>query len=177
LTVLTYSEGVTAALEVAATTFKATLRELGLTGDEPELGDGSRLGQRGALVAAAGLVWRRQLGPLLDMKGAQELLGVGSRQAVHDLIQRHRLLGLTTDDRRTVIPLFQFSETGRPFEAVPAVLRIFAEVSATGWTVASWFTTPSRDLANETPMGWIVAGRDLEAVLDAARGAAAPLGW
>ena len=166
-----------AALDAAAASFKATLRELGLSGDEPELGDAARLGQRAALVAAASALWQRHLGPLLDLRQAQQLLGVGSRQAVHDLIQRHRLLALTTEEHRTLIPVFQFSESGRPYAAVPPLLRIFAEVEATSWTTASWFTTPTQDLENETPIAWIRAGRDLQTVLDAARAAAAPLRW
>src|SRR5919205_4417766 len=145
LDTLTYAGPVSAALDTAAASFKATLRELGLSGDEPELGDAARLGQRAALVAAAAAVWQKQLGPLLEMRHAQQLLGVGSRQAVHDLIQRHRLLALQTEDRRTLVPLFQFSEAGRPYESVPPILRTFAEAEATGWTVASWFTTPSPD--------------------------------
>ncbi len=64
----------------------------------------ARLMQRVALAAAAGAPWQRQLGPLLDIRQAQRLLGVRSRQAVHDLIQRHRLLGLTTEARRTFVP-------------------------------------------------------------------------
>jgi hypothetical protein len=72
----------TAGLDMAAASFKATLRELGVSGDEPEFGDGAQLGQRAALVAAASVLWRQQLGPLLDIRQAQELLGVGSRQAV-----------------------------------------------------------------------------------------------
>jgi len=168
---------VNAALDTAAASFKATLRELGLSGDEPELGDAARLGQRAALVAVAGALWQRQLGPLLDIRQAQQLLGVGSRQAVHDLIQRYRLLALTTEDRRTLIPVFQFTEAGRPYDAVPPLLRVFAEVEATGWTTASWFTTPSPDLGGQTPIAWIKAGRDLESVLDAARTAVAPLRW
>ena len=166
-----------AALDTAAASFKATLRELGLSGDEPELGDAARLGQRAALVAAAAAVWQKQLGPLLEMRHAQQLLGVGSRQAVHDLIQRHRLLALTTEDRRTLIPVFQFTEAGRPYEAVPPILRIFAQAEATGWTTASWFTTPCPELDGQSPMAWISEGRDLDAVLDAARAAAAPLRW
>jgi hypothetical protein len=168
---------VTAALDTAANTFKATLRELGLSGDEPELGDAARLGQRAALVAAAGAVWQRQLGPLLEIRQAQYLLGVGSRQAVHDLIQRRRLLAVSTTDHRTLTPLFQFSETGRPYDAVPPILGIFAEAEATGWTVASWFTTPIPELEDQTPIVWIKNGRDLAIVLDAARAAAAPLRW
>jgi hypothetical protein len=168
---------VSAALDTAAASFKATLRELGFSGNEPELGDAARLGQRAALVAAAAAVWQKQLGPLLEMRHAQQLLGVGSRQAVHDLIQRHRLLALTTEDRRTLIPVFQFTEAGRPYEAVPPILRIFAQAEATGWTTASWFTTPCPELDGQSPIAWISEGRDLDAVLDAARAAAAPLRW
>jgi len=40
-----------------------------------ELGDATRLGQRAALVAAAGALWQRQLGPLLEMRQAQQMLG------------------------------------------------------------------------------------------------------
>jgi len=66
-------------LDAAAASFKATLRELGLSGDEPELGDAARLGQRAALVAAASALWQRHLGPLLDLRQAQQLLGGGRR--------------------------------------------------------------------------------------------------
>jgi len=166
-----------AALDTAAASFKATLADLGLSGDEPELGDAVRLGQRAALVAAAGALWRGQLGPLLDMRQARELLGVSTRQAVHDLIQRHRLLALSTEDGRTLIPLFQFTETGRPDEAVSTIVRIFAEVDATGWTIASWFTTPNPELEQNTPISWVKAGRDLDVAIAAAHAAAAPLAW
>jgi hypothetical protein len=165
------------ALDTMAASFKDTLRELGLSGDEPELGDATRLGQRAALVAAAAALWQGQLGPLLDLHHTKELLGVSSRQAVHDLIQRHRLLAISTEDRRTLVPLFQFSETGRPYAALPAILRVFAEVEATGWTTASWFTTPNVELESCTPIAWVKSGRDTATVLAAARGAAAPLRW
>jgi len=163
------------ALEAAAASFKATLSELGLSGDEPELGDALRLGQRAALIAAAGALWQRQVGPLLDIRQAQQLLGVGSRQAVHDLVQRRRLLALVTEDHRTLIPVFQFSEAGRPYEVVPPILRIFPEAEASSWTVASWFTTQSADLEGYSPIAWLKAGRGPEIVQDAARAAAAPL--
>jgi hypothetical protein len=166
-----------AALDTAAASFKATLAELGLSGDEPELGDAARLGQRAALVAAAGALWRGQLGPLLDMRQARELLGVSSRQAVHDLIQRHRLLAVSTEDGRILIPVFQFTEAGRPYEAVSTIVRIFAEVEATGWTIASWFTTPTAELEDHTPIAWVKAGRDVDIAIAAAQAAAAPLRW
>jgi hypothetical protein len=170
-----YAHDVTAALNTAAASFKATLAELGLSGDEPEFGDAAQLGQRAAMVAVAGVVWRGQLGPLLDMSQAGELLGVANGHAVHDLVQRRRLLAVSTEDGRTLIPVFQFSETGRPHKAVSTILRIFDEVEATGWTIASWFTTPNPELDRYTPIGWIKAGRDVDGVADAAYIACAPL--
>ena len=119
----------------------------------------------------------RGSGAAKTLDDASILQALGSGQAVHDLIQRHRLLALLTEDRRTLVPLFQFSEAGRPYEAVPPILRIFAEAETTGWTVASWFTTPSPDLEDQTPIAWIQAGRDRDTVLDATRAAAAPLRW
>jgi hypothetical protein len=168
---------VSAALDTAVASFAATLRELGLSGDEPELGDAERLGERAALVAAAGALWSGQVGPLLDIRQAQVLLRVGSRQAVHDLIQRHRLLAVSTEDRRTLIPLVQFNEAGRPHAAIQTVLSIFAETDASGWTVASWLTSPSPDLEGETPIAWIRAARNREAVVEAAQASAEPLHW
>jgi hypothetical protein len=165
------------ALNTAAASFKATLRELGFSGDEPELGDAARLGRRAALVAVAGALWRDQLGPLLNMRQTQEMLGVSSRQAVHDLIQRNRLLAVSTEDRGTLVPAFQFAETGRPHEAIPPILRVFADVQATGWTTASWFTTPNTEIDGRTPIAWIKDGGDQATVLDAAEAAAAPLRW
>jgi hypothetical protein len=111
------------------------------------------------------------------MRQTQEMLGVSSRQAVHDLIQRHRLLAVSTEDRRTLVPVFQFSETGRPFEGIPSVLRVFVDVEATGWTIASWFTTPNTELEGRTPIAWIKDGGDHTTVLGAAQAAAAPLRW
>ncbi|MGI9147953.1 MAG: hypothetical protein ACR2IK_15605, partial [Chloroflexota bacterium] len=46
-----------------------------------------------------------------------------------------RLLALAAEERQTLIPLFQFSEAGRPYAAVPPVLRVFAEAEATDWTL------------------------------------------
>src|SRR6266851_1816356 len=177
LTFLTYNTNMSVALDTAAASFKATLRELGLSGQEPELGDATRLGQRAALVAAASALWRGQLGPLLDVRQTQEMLAVSSRQAVHDLIQRHRLLAVSTEDRRTQVPVFQFSETGRPYADVPPILRVFADVEATGWTTASWFTTPNSEIEGRTPIAWIRDGGDLPTVLAAAEAAAAHLRW
>lgn len=172
-----YAHLVTAALDTAAASFRATLAELGLSGHEPEFGDAARLGQRAALVAAAGAVWHGQLGPVLDLRQASELLGVSTHQTVFDLLEGRRLLAVSTKDGRTLIPVFQFTESGRLDEAVSTILGIFGDVEATGWTIASWFTTPNPELEQYTPIAWIRAGRDVDVVAGAAYIACAPLRW
>src|SRR5687767_9284830 len=102
--------------------------------------------------------WRNHLGPLLDAKQVQELMGVRTRQAVSDLRTRHRILGLTRQDGRVVYPAFQFGPGGRPFAELPEILRILSERSADLWTVASWVrdaASPSRgpDACRVAPAG------------------------
>jgi hypothetical protein len=161
---------------VAAAAFEETLEDLGFgEADEPEFGDPGRLGRRAALLVAADAVWRRHLGPLLDGKQVQELLGVRTRQAISDLVKRHRLLGLPTQNRRTVFPAFQFV-AGRPHPALPAILSAFAEADVGPYTVASWFVTPQPLLEQETAAAWLRLGRDGERLKEAARRSAARLG-
>jgi hypothetical protein len=123
--------------------FQGTLRELGLAQGSPEVGDPAKLGRRAALVAVAVAVWTRHLGPLFDARQVQELLGVGTRQAVNDLRVRRRLLGLPKEGGRVVYPAFQFGYSGRPFDALPRILETFeTRAHIDPWTIASWFVTP-----------------------------------
>jgi hypothetical protein len=164
-------------LATAASVFEGTLKELGFSGTEPELGDLAQLARRAALLAVAGALWRRHLGPLLDSRQVRELLGVGTRQAVHDLVKRHRLLGLPATDGQLRFPVFQFSESGRPFEALPAILEVFSSVPVSPWTVASWFVTPQPELADSTPVERLRVNERDEQVIDVARHSAEPLSW
>ncbi|MBI4493771.1 MAG: hypothetical protein HY690_13345 [Chloroflexi bacterium] len=162
-------------LATAATAFEATLQELGFSGVEGELGDPVALGRRAALLVAAEAAWRRHLGPLLDTRQVQELLGVRTRQAVNDLAKRRRLLALPTQKRRLRFPAFQFTGEGRPYPVLPAILDTFAGAVASPHTIASWFVTPQPLLEGETPARWLQQGRDPEAVKEAARRSAARL--
>src|SRR5438105_3001247 len=102
------------ARSAAAVAFEETLAELGV--DERDLEINAReLGRRGALLAVAATVWRRHLGPLLSTRQVAELLGVGSRQAVHDRLRRRRLLAVPTEEGDNAYPAFQFSEKGEPY--------------------------------------------------------------
>lgn len=159
-------------LATAAETFEQTLEELGVS--DREIGDPRELGRRAALLAAADTLWSKRLGPSLRREQVQGLLGVGSRQAVSQLTKRRRLLALPRDDR-LVFPAFQFSSSGRPYEAMPAVLAAFDDAGVSPYTIASWFTTPQRLLGRVTPATWLRRGRDPERVVEAARRSAARL--
>jgi hypothetical protein len=160
------------ALAAAAETFEQTLEELGVS--ERELGDPEALGRRAALLATADALWSRRIGPMLRRDQVQELLGVGSRQAVSQLAKRRRLLALASDEGLT-FPAFQFSPGGRPYDAMPAILAAFEDADVSPYTIASWLTTPQRLLGRVTPATWLRRGRDPERVVEAARRSAARL--
>jgi hypothetical protein len=153
----------------AAAAFEEALVELGIDEGDPEIGDARRLGRRGALLAVAGTVWRRHLGPLLNTRQVAELLGVGSRQAVHDRVRRRRILALPTEERDLAYPAFQFNEQGQPHAAIGRVLEAFAGAKLSPHTVASWFLTPQAALEGLTPAAWMAQARDPDRLLSAAR--------
>jgi hypothetical protein len=185
-------------LDDAAASFERSLRGLGLSGDEPELGDAVQFGQWAALAAAAGArwhalgvapddphppcahcgpagaLWHVRFGPLLDTRYAQALLGVPTHEALQDLIERHRLLAVISHGGQILIPLFQFGEDGRVHPAVAPVLSVLAEAEATGWKMATWLFTPRTELEGHAPLAWLKAGRPVDTVLAAARNAPPP---
>jgi hypothetical protein len=159
----------------AAESFQSTLRELGLTRVSPDVADPAKLGRRAALVAAAEAVWTNHVGPLLDAKQLQDLLGVETRQAVSDLRARRRLLGLPKESGRVVYPAFQFGDSGRPFDVLPQVLEVFEGARVDPWTIASWFVTPQALLLRMTPAEWLAKSEDPDLVVRAARRSGARL--
>lgn len=164
----------TDSLATAAASFRRTLSRLGLDADE-ELRDPAFFGQRAALLAGAETLWGRHLGGLLDRTDVQALLGVTTRQAVHDLVQRGRLLGLPTRDGHTVYPRFQFGPDGRPYTALSKVITAFRAAEADPWTIASWFTSEQPELDGLTPVDWMSRGLDTTRLVEVARHSAAPL--
>ena len=166
----------TGALAVAAAAFEEALEELGMSDADLQLVDPAQFGRRAALLAAGDAIWSQHLGPLLDGKRVQQLLGVGTRQAVNDLYRRQRLLGLPTKDDKVVYAAFQFAATGRPHPAIPEVLRLFKDVVASPYTAASWFVSPQPLLEGHAPAEWLRQGRNADLVKEAARRSAARLG-
>src|SRR5262245_6044585 len=122
----------TANLDAAVTAFRRTLKRLEATAERVAPADEAadaggglamdpELGERAALMAVAGQLWRHHLGPLLTASDLQKM-GGRSRQAVHDMVQRRRLLALPGGGRQLLFPAFQLDPAGRPLPVVPKVL-------------------------------------------------------
>ncbi len=160
--------------DVASRAFADELERLArdgeLTLEEPE-----RAGRRGALIVAASGIWSHHLGGLLDSEQARELLGVKSRQAVHDLVRRGRLLRLSDSAGRARYPGNQFDEHGRPFAVLKDVIEAFVAADVTPWTTASFLSSPQRELDGQTPQRWLRDGGDPQPVREAAARVAARL--
>jgi len=156
-------------LTAAAEAFQETLAELGVDELDPEIGDAGALGRKAALLAVAGMVWRRHLGPLLNTKQVADLIGVGTRQAVNDRVKRHRILALPTTERDLAYPAFLFDDRGQPYRALAPVLEAFASARLSPHTISSWFVTPQAALDGETPAAWLAEHGDPERLLRAAR--------
>jgi hypothetical protein len=163
------------AASIAAQAFEETLERLRLPEDVPDFEDPAALGRRAALVAVAESAWRQALGPLFDTEEARMVLGVRSRQAVHDLAARGRLLSLPTRDGRKLYPAVQFGNQGRPFPELPEILRAFEGKAESPYTVASWLVSPQILLEGETPVAWLRSGRDAALVVEAAHRSASAL--
>jgi hypothetical protein len=162
------------ATEIAVQAFAEELELFERCGDL-EIEEPERAGGRGALLVAAASIWARHVGGLLDAEQTRLLLGVKSRQAVHDLVRRGRLLRVNDSAGRALYPANQFDEHGRPFEVVGDVISSFASAGVSPWAVASFFGSPQRELDAQTPQGWLLAGGEEGPVREAARRAAARL--
>lgn len=112
-------------------------------------------------------VWRTQLGALLRVSEAAVQLAI-SEDRVRELVDKHELLGLASASGETVLPAFQFSG-GQPLPELATILKLFAPVSATPLTAATWLTSPDPALNNETPVSWLLDGRSPALAVTAAR--------
>jgi hypothetical protein len=117
-----------------------------------------------------------QVGPeFYDTAGASVVLAREgsdpvSRQAVGHRRRRRTLLALQTSDRRWIYPTWQFVG-GDVMPGLPAIMAVFGDQPA--WSVATWLTTPRRDLEGATAVEWLRHGRDLGHLLRVARRTAA----
>lgn len=134
------------------------------------------LGRRAAEAALAPLIWAEAVGERWDTTETAEFLGV-SRQALHDRVRRGTLLGIAGRGV-TWFPTWQFDLPRRQVRPAAAkLLGVFRAMAAplTAGEVASWARQNRAELDGWAPADWIAAGRPDEAVVTAARHAAAAL--
>ncbi len=161
--------------EDALLAFARALSEL--RGEGPPLGVRAveeGVARRAALLAAAGLAWQGELGPLLDSAQVRELLGGVSRQRVTELLAARRLVGLRDRGGRLRFPAYQFVD-GAPSEPLVAAFWTLADASASDWTAASWCSTPDDALEGLSPAAWAHERRDPDRLAQVARQDAARL--
>jgi hypothetical protein len=104
------------------------------------------------------------------------LLGVGSRQAVYDLVARRRMLGLTRAGESMVFPALQFDPTsGRPYPVIADVLAAFDAAGLDPYTAATWLATGQDELAGGEPRSLLAEPSAAPTIADAARRTAARL--
>ncbi|MGH9073620.1 MAG: hypothetical protein ACRDZQ_05825, partial [Acidimicrobiales bacterium] len=160
--------------------FGDTLERLGMD-SEAEDTSPEDLGHRAAILVGAGRAWDRHLGPMLGASELAQMLGIGTRQAVHDRARRGGLLALRRGSRQVRFPAFQVinrpgSVSHTVLPGLGAILEVFDAAGVDAWTVASWFCTPSEVLEAMTPARWLGEQRDPNSALDAAKRSAARLG-
>jgi hypothetical protein len=166
---------VTTAIDRAVDAFRATLVEQHALVGAPDA-DAAEVGRRAALLVGTATAWREHLGELLGLRQVMDLLGVTTRQAVYDLVTRHRLLGLARQGGGMAFPAFQFSaDSGRPYDIVPPVLSEFAAAEVDPYTVATWLATTQDDLDGSSPASMLGDPAAAEQIRVAAKRAAARL--
>jgi len=142
---------VTIAVDTAAEAFRATLAERGTLAGAAE-DEARELGRRAALLVGSASSWREHLGELLDVPAVMALLGVGTRQAVYDLVTRRKMLGLPRRGGSMAFPAFQFDPAaGRPYPVLAEVLAAFAAAGVDPYTTATWLATGQEELDAATP--------------------------
>jgi hypothetical protein len=121
------------------------------------------------------LTWDEHLGPMYEWSDVAAILGtVGTRQGIHDLARRKRLLALPTNGGKLLYPAFQFSGA-RTLSGLHHVLLALDSSGVSPWTQASWLVTPQDELDGETPAAFLSREAADERVMRAARRAAARL--
>lgn len=105
---------------------------------------------------------RRLLRSARPVDYIRELLGVRSRQTVHNWILHGKVLALD-DGNRKVLPVWQFDSTTRD-RLVPGFKRVLDVLDRSPFSAAVWFTNRNPRLGNKSPISVLRTG-DTETVL------------
>jgi hypothetical protein len=136
--------------------------------DERSTGiDAERLGRDLARDAEIRITWETAVGDYFTVAEAVGTLGLASRQAVYQRIQRGTLLAMELNGQ-LVLPRYQFGP-GRPDRRVAKVLRLLKRSHLRPDSVVSWFATGQPELEGMTPADWLRKDGDAELLYAAAR--------
>lgn len=144
--------------------------------DELPVEEAQEFGRRAAVAALAPLVWQLAVGDRWDVRHAAEFLGV-SRQALYKRLAAGTALGVAGRGT-TWFPTWQFDRDQQIVRAVTAqVVAAFREADPLieSEVIAAWAMHTNSLLGQRTPADWIIGGGSDEAVVTAARRAAAGL--
>lgn len=125
---------------------------------EPEIirGADSRLvGRREAEKRIAGRTRVGNVENLLTSTQLAELVGLKTRQSVHDWLKKGRIIGWLGAKRGLVFPAEQLDERGRPLEGLDRTARQFDDA----YTTWCWLTTPCDGLDGRVPITLLRQGK------------------
>ncbi len=163
--------GPTDPLEVVLNAFAAEARRSGLAKQLGTLPDPAAFGAQLAAQAEGRVTWEAALGRYLSVAEAAKVLGVSSRQAVHQRIARGTLLAMDLTGQ-TVLPAYQFDGSTVRRE-VAHVLKLLRPAQLSDEAVISWLGSPQPELDGVTPADWL--GKDPARLYEAARHTAGSL--
>jgi hypothetical protein len=115
--------------------------------------------------------WADAVGPVYRTPAVRRLLGGVSRQALVDRARRHTLLALRTADDHLVWPTFQF-DGSRPLAGLARVLAAF-DRHVDEWMLARWLRAEQPELEQQSVVGWLRAGGDVDRAVEVAATTAA----
>jgi hypothetical protein len=153
--------------------FAKAAGQLGLAATLSGLKDPTSFGAELAQLAATRATLQTATGGHVNVAEAAKILGVKSRQAVHQRIERRTLLAMNVAGQ-IVIPTYQFDGT-RVRPEVTRAARLLAPAGLSEVAVVSWFTSPQPELDGITPATWLAAGSEATRVYEAARHTAGAL--
>jgi hypothetical protein len=135
--------------------------------------DPERLGRGLARDAESRIIWETAVGDFLTVPEAVDALGLKSRQAIYQRIQRGTMLAMELNGQ-LVLPRYQFGPD-RLDRRVAKVLRLLKRSHLRPDSVVSWFATGQPELEGLAPADWLRKDGDPEALYDAARHTAGAL--
>lgn len=111
--------------------------------------------------------WEKHLGQLLTHKQMLEVTG-WTKQNLSQAVRDHRVLRLEAPDGTSGYWSAGLTETEphRPIPRLKEILQVWAAADISGWTVASWLSSPQPELDGRTPRQTLVEGasRDVAAL-------------